>query len=891
MIEFTCPKCRAELEVPDSDAGKKSACPECGQRFMVAASKPAKKPATPPSRPPGKAVAPGGKSAPKARPREDDEDEENDDRLTAKRPSSPAPRKLSAGSKSRRHEDDDEEDDRPRKKKQGSSKVLMFIILGVGGGLAACAAVVILVIVLVSGRGTNVPNPSPSGPQMMGQGMPVGPGMQPPVVAPKENTPVAVADAKPPDPPRANESPMGGGGPANGQKVYQYLLKSTVLIIHPVTVHLPNGGQAIAISMGSGSLIDKTNRLILTNYHVVGDATRLSVFFPTYKDGKMITEQQYFFTHLQDAGTLRGTVLAREEKVDLAIIKLDRLPDDVKALPFASAQPTPGTQVFSVGHPGRSGGLWLFTEGKVKQLLHKAWTSSDESGSHLMSCDADIVLTDSLTNPGDSGGPLVNSRGELVAVVHGSDPGARGLSLFIDGVEIRRLLDRYTASSGVKLALETGSALAALEDAATLPDLLRTLENPDATTRAKAARSLGEVGAGAKIAIPGLLKALHDTDEVVRKLSLEALNKIGAPESSDVPKLIAALKDQNSDVRLYAAGALGRIGPAARPATAALVEVLKDQETTVRQNAARSLGNLGPDAKERAQPALLEAINDADLQVREAAAEGLASLPLSGQDLPLLLPLLKHKDSEVRAPIVQAMGKVGPDGKSALRPLAEMLRDRSPRVRRAAVQSLTALAADNKEILPDVEKVLKDPDKEVRRLAIAYVGGFGVDAKSAAKALADSVQDPDLRKDAIAALTKIGPPAAKDATPALLVLLNAPDKADRLLALTALATLKPSGPEVKEIIPKLITLFENADPPLRDKAVETFGRIGKTAVPALAAAMNDPSKGVRLGAVLSLGEIGPPAREALVIIVRHLQLERDRDVLEACQKAVAKINR
>lgn len=35
MIHFTCPGCNASLNVPDKAAGKKGACPKCGQRLLV----------------------------------------------------------------------------------------------------------------------------------------------------------------------------------------------------------------------------------------------------------------------------------------------------------------------------------------------------------------------------------------------------------------------------------------------------------------------------------------------------------------------------------------------------------------------------------------------------------------------------------------------------------------------------------------------------------------------------------------------------------------------------------------------------------------------------------------------------------------------------------------
>jgi hypothetical protein len=158
----------------------------------------------------------------------------------------------------------------------------------------------------------------------------------------------------------------------------------------------------------------------------------------------------------------------------------------------------------------------------------------------------------------------------------------------------------------------------------------------------------------------------------------------------------------------------------------------------------------------------------------------------------------------------------------------------------------------------------------------------------------------DLRKSAVAALVKIGPPAAHDAAPALAGLLKAPDKGDRLLALTAIqALMKPVSPEAKpgseakEIVPKIIDVFEDADAPLQEKAAETLAKIGKPAVPELCKRVNDPTKSVRKGAAQALGDIGAQAKDAAVIqalTVRALR-EDDPDVKTAIDKALSKIQR
>src|SRR5947207_15790164 len=62
-----------------------------------------------------------------------------------------------------------------------------------------------------------------------------------------------------------------------GIRVYQNVLKSTVWV---------HSNRGTALASGSGSLIDRRRQLILTNYHVVGDVDRATVFFTVYRDGR-----------------------------------------------------------------------------------------------------------------------------------------------------------------------------------------------------------------------------------------------------------------------------------------------------------------------------------------------------------------------------------------------------------------------------------------------------------------------------------------------------------------------------------------------------------------------------------------------------------------------------
>jgi S1-C subfamily serine protease len=217
-----------------------------------------------------------------------------------------------------------------------------------------------------------------------------------------------------------------------GISVYRQVLKSTAW------VHSDRGNGVRAT--GSGSLIDKSRRLILTNYHVVGNVRRATVFFPVFDGKKVIPERKYYLDRASRIG-ISGEVVEVDKAADLALIRIDRVPDGVVELPIAAESPEPGQTVHSIGNPGKSGALWVYTPGKVRQVYNKVWKAKlDERTVHTF--DARVVETDSPTNPGDSGGPLVNDKGFLVGVTEGGATEAQLLSLFVDVSEVKKLLHR-----------------------------------------------------------------------------------------------------------------------------------------------------------------------------------------------------------------------------------------------------------------------------------------------------------------------------------------------------------------------------------------------------------------------------------------------------------------
>ena len=173
----------------------------------------------------------------------------------------------------------------------------------------------------------------------------------------------------------------------------------------------------------------------------VSVAPFLLVNFPAYDDGKVIPDiSHYLKLNKDEREKFKAKVVAWNDAKDLALLKLDILPEGVKALPLAKESGKPGQRVHSIGNPVGSGALWVYTSGTVRTApFQKKWKSIG-GAEGIMNHDALAIETQSPTNTGDSGGPLINDNLELVAVTHGFDRLSNSISLFIDVAEVKEFL-------------------------------------------------------------------------------------------------------------------------------------------------------------------------------------------------------------------------------------------------------------------------------------------------------------------------------------------------------------------------------------------------------------------------------------------------------------------
>ena len=194
-----------------------------------------------------------------------------------------------------------------------------------------------------------------------------------------------------------------------------------------VTITVSIGGQAADPSappdtgVGSGIIYDASG-LILTNRHVVSDATTVSV-------------------QLNDGRTVDGTVYGVDTLTDLAIVKIDA--SDLPAAPMGdSSQLLPGQTAIVIGSP-----LGTFTNsvtsGVVSALGRSLVVTDPVTGQQRRL--RNLIQTDAAINPGNSGGPLVDAAGEVVGVSTAYAQGAQGIFFAIPINIAKPIMDQAVA--------------------------------------------------------------------------------------------------------------------------------------------------------------------------------------------------------------------------------------------------------------------------------------------------------------------------------------------------------------------------------------------------------------------------------------------------------------
>jgi serine protease Do len=172
-------------------------------------------------------------------------------------------------------------------------------------------------------------------------------------------------------------------------------------------------GPRHTTSLGSGFIIDPAG-YIVTNNHVVAEAEEVTV-------------------RLHDDTTLKATIVGRDEKTDLALLKVDtRQP--LPAVKWGDSDAVRiGDWVVAIGNPFGLGG-------SVTAGIISARQREINAGPY-----DDFIQTDASINKGNSGGPMFNMNGEVIGIntaIFSPSGGSVGIGFAVPSALARNVVDQ-----------------------------------------------------------------------------------------------------------------------------------------------------------------------------------------------------------------------------------------------------------------------------------------------------------------------------------------------------------------------------------------------------------------------------------------------------------------
>ena len=207
---------------------------------------------------------------------------------------------------------------------------------------------------------------------------------------------------------------------ADEQNTIEIFRQNSAAVVFVTSIALRRGLfslNAVEIPQGTGSgfVWDNEGRIV-TNYHVISDASRVQVT-------------------MADHSTWKAVLVGAAPDKDLAVLQIDAPSEQLKPITVGESRDLlVGQKVFAIGNP--FGLDQTITSGIISALGREinAITGRTISG---------MIQTDAAINPGNSGGPLLDSAGRLIGVntaIYSPSGAYAGIGFAVSVEEVNRVV-------------------------------------------------------------------------------------------------------------------------------------------------------------------------------------------------------------------------------------------------------------------------------------------------------------------------------------------------------------------------------------------------------------------------------------------------------------------
>ena len=198
-------------------------------------------------------------------------------------------------------------------------------------------------------------------------------------------------------------SPLASQGGLSPSQVYAMNVNSVVAISNQANTTNIFGQTSETASSGTGFIIS-VDVYILSNYHVVEGASRLTVI-----------------TFMGDEYEAR--LVGFDQMNDVAILKVEAV--NLPTVTIGSSDELiVGDQVVAIGNP----------LGELTSSLTVGYISAKDRTINTDGNLINMMQTDAAINPGNSGGPLFNMKGEVIGITTAKYSGSTGSGASIEGI-------------------------------------------------------------------------------------------------------------------------------------------------------------------------------------------------------------------------------------------------------------------------------------------------------------------------------------------------------------------------------------------------------------------------------------------------------------------------